>query len=481
MRRACFVETRESREADLTLTKIAAHLTNSIQAIETERSQALQLEIEAVMKSKISEICLIIGNIGAGKSTFMMRFFSDVLPNELRRLCVLTRVDLADYTGDEKTIQRWLAERLRDSLEDAMFGDRQPSYEDFQGIFFRVYKRWSEGTFRHLYETDKNQFKIQFGTYVEARRQEQPDDYVIGLMRHAIAGRRLLPCLIFDNTDQFPLEIQEKVFQFAIALRNACLSFISIPITDRSIWRLSKSGSFQSYISRSFYLPTPAAKEVLARRIGYIRTKLEKGDGASKTYFSSRGIRVSIPNLNAFVNVIEDAFVRNEALSGLVGRLSNFNIRRMLVLAQKTITSPTFQVDDLIRIYVDTRRHAFDYRRTVRAMITGDYDRHTNQTNDFIQNIFWTDGQRPVSPLLIASILQFLLALRASAGDDVDRGYISLSELVDSSNLAGSMRGTSGMLSIRCCLYRLIEPFEPNTMPSRRDKTRRNALRRSPP
>ena len=205
MRRSCFVETRESREADATLSKIASHLTNTIKTIETERSYALQTEIETVISSQTAEVCLIVGNKGAGKSTFIARFFSDVLPKDLQRSCVVASIDLADYTRDEKTIQRWLAERLCDSLEDAIFRDEQPTYEDYQGMFFRVYKRWSEGTHRHLYETDKNQFKMVFGDYVEKKREEQPDEYVVGLMRHAVAGRRRLPCLVFDNTDQFPL------------------------------------------------------------------------------------------------------------------------------------------------------------------------------------------------------------------------------------------------------------------------------------
>ena len=244
-------------------------------------------------------------------------------------------------------------------------------------------------------------------------------------MRHAVAGRSRLPCLVFDNTDQFPLEMQEKVFQFAIGLKNASLSFIVIPITDRSIWRLSKVGAFQSYVSRTFYLPSPAAKEVLARRITYIRTKLD-GGGQSGNYFSTKGIKISIRNLNSFVNILEDAFVRNETISGLIGRLANFDIRRMLLLAQRTITSPTFQVDDLIRIYMDTSRRPVDFRRALRAMILGDYDRHTNETNDFIQNIFWTDGNRPTSPLLGGSILAILASIRTAAGRDIDKAYISL-------------------------------------------------------
>ena len=91
----------------------------------------------------------------------------------------------------------------------------------------------------------------------------------------------------------------------------------------------------------------------------------------SGSYFSSKGIRISISNLNAFVQVLEEAFVGDEHLSGLIGRLSNFDIRRMLILAQRTICSPAFRVDDLIRVYVDKMNRGFDPKRAMRAMILG--------------------------------------------------------------------------------------------------------------
>jgi hypothetical protein len=382
-RKVCFVETRESREADTTLVKIATHLTNIIWALETERGRALQNEIEGVIETGVSEICLIVGNKGAGKSTFIYRFFLDVLPASLQRSCVVPTFNLADFTGDSQTVQSWLSERLRDRLEEAIFSDRQPDYDDYVGMFFRVYQRWSEGTQKHLYETNKTQFKIDFGKYVESRRETRPDEYVQGLMRHTVASRKRLPCIVFDNADQFPKEIQDAVFQYAVSLKNSCLSFIIVPITDRSMWRLSKSGVFQSYVSRTFYLPTRAAKEVLARRITYVRTKLEQDESISGTYFSSKGIRISIKNLAAFVSILEDAFVRNDSLSRLIGRLSNFDIRRMLILARNTITSPTFQVEHLIKVYVDSTSRAFDFKRALRAMILGEYDRHSNEANDF--------------------------------------------------------------------------------------------------
>jgi hypothetical protein len=463
MRKTCFVETGESRAADATLGKIASHLVNSIQVLESESSEALRDEIAGVVASKQSEICLIVGNKGAGKSTFVKRFFEDVLPDDLKNSCVTAVVDLADFTGDESALQRWLSEELRDKLEDAIFSERKATYEDYMGMFFRTYKRWSEATYRDLYATNKTEFKIKFGEYVEKRRDDAPDDYAIGLMRHTAVSRVKLPCVIFDNTDQHLSKIQEAVFQYAVSLRNGCVCFLLVPITDRSIWRLSKSGAFQSYSSRTFFLPVPPAKEILAKRISFIESKLSGDPAISGSYFSSKGIRISISNLNAFVQVLEEAFVKDEHLSGLIGRLSNFDIRRMLILAQRTICSPAFRVDDLIRVYVDKKNRGFDPKRAMRAMILGDYDRHVDRSSEFVMNVFLTEGNRPHSPILVLAILEVLAGIKNQAGTDPATGYATISSLIDYFEPCrvepDDVRSATKSLLIR----RLVEPLEPDS------------------
>jgi hypothetical protein len=55
------------------------------------------------------------------------------------------------------------------------------------------------------------------------------------------------------------------VYQLAHSYESAAVVFNVVPITDRTVWRLSKDGALQSYTSRSFYLPVPEAKEIIAR------------------------------------------------------------------------------------------------------------------------------------------------------------------------------------------------------------------------
>jgi hypothetical protein len=219
----CFVESTESRKADLELQKIVQKVLNNVAAITTSHGGALQAEIERTLTSQRSETVLLIGNKGSGKSTFIDRFFDQVLPLSVREKCVVARVDLGDYHGDPSAIVGWAILRLRDALEFGVCANDPPSYDDLQGIFFKEYQRWMTGARKPLYEKSKEEFKIQFGAHMEERRERYPDEYVRMLLDWASRGQRRLPCLIFDNTDQFPVEVQDAVYQLAHSLESASL------------------------------------------------------------------------------------------------------------------------------------------------------------------------------------------------------------------------------------------------------------------
>lgn len=96
----CFVETRESDFADERLARIAEDISDRIVSLESGRGSALQELISRAQTMQRNEFVLIVGTKGAGKSTFITRFFDNVLPAKIARHCVVTRVDLRDSPGD---------------------------------------------------------------------------------------------------------------------------------------------------------------------------------------------------------------------------------------------------------------------------------------------------------------------------------------------------------------------------------------------
>lgn len=463
MMQACFVETAESRHADSELQKIVQNVINSIASIDTAEGSALRDEIQRTIASNLSQTVLLIGNKGSGKSTFIDRFFNQILPLSIRQHCSIARVDLATYSGRSDGVVDWSMRNLRDLMEKQVCSNDPPSYDDLQGIFWGEYQRWRDGPKKPLYESNKEQFKIAFGDHMEERREKQPEEYVRLLMARSAAGLKKLPCIVFDNTDQFPIEVQDQIYQLAHSLESAASVFVLVPITDRTVWRLSKAGALQSYTSKSFYLPVPEAKEILSRRVRFVRDKINVEKVSNSAYFSKRGFTVSIDDLSMFAEAVERIFVESDYVSGLIGRLGNFDIRRMLRLSERIFVSPEIKIDDILKSHYGGPSLAANKYRTHRALIKGEYDRFSETENEYVCNLFLTDPRKPTSPLLALYILWVLRQRAVTVRlDQVESRHWLVSELCDFFEGCGIAPELTIWITGRLFDRRLVETLDPN-------------------
>jgi hypothetical protein len=272
------------------------------------------------------------------------------------------------------------------------------------------YDRWRYGERKYLYERDKTAFKEQFGDWIANIVRDEPYEYTIRLLQSAVLGQGRMPCLIFDNTDHFPQPFQEAVFQFAQGIHRSVFSFVICPITDHTVWRLSKAGPFQSYDTRAFYLPVPSTKEVLSKRVSFLKEKIGAEKRAdSGRYFLDRGIRLTVSNLEAFATTVEAVFVEEEYIGRVVGWLSNHDIRRSLRVAERIITSPILKTDTLFKAYVIGKAARPGRREIEKALFVGDYDAFKQNQSEFVLNLFEVQPDAMTSPLLRVSLLRLLM------------------------------------------------------------------------
>jgi len=426
----CFVESKESREADVSLEKISSTLINRLESMSSESGIELVERLENAVDSQNGEFVLIIGNKGAGKSTFIIRFFRQILSKNLLERCVVLSVDVGKSTGHKDSIVPWLDKQLLDALEVTLFSNGRATYEQLQGIFYSEYQRWRDGPHKILYESNKVAFKEKFGDHLEQMRRDDPHTYIVSLLSDVISNRKKMPCLVFDNTDHFDEPFQEKVFQYAQSIFRRIFCFIICPITDRTIWQLSKHGPFQSYETTSFFLPVPAMKEVLAKRVNFIKDKAGDDDDIErKEYFLSKGIRLNIKDIKAFAACIEEVFIGNEGQSRIIGGLANFDIRRSLQLSQQIMTSPHIKVDELIKFYLSDGSIQINQRQINYALLCGDSNHFSTNSSSLVSGIYQVHGDKITSPLIRLSILRLMLDIDQRG--DPDSSHISLEKIFE--------------------------------------------------
>lgn len=296
-------------------------------------------------------------------------------------------------------------------------------------MFYGEYNRWRNGPHRYLYERDKGAFKEKFGEYVETIRQNNPREYVLGLMRQIAVSWGKVPCIIFDNADHFDVPFQESVFNYANSIYSRSMCLLIIPITDTTSWQLPKQGPLQSFHSESFFLPTPPTELVLQRRIEFIEKKVaEEKPERGRGYFTERGIRLELDNLRAFTASLQKIFLSTGQVAEWIGRLANNDVRRSLHLTREIVSSPHIKVIELVTAFIKKSALEVTLEDIKLAIIRGKYDVYPVATNAFVQNVFHLVGDADTTPLLPLRILEFLRGAWASNPDN-DRRYVSLREI----------------------------------------------------
>lgn len=404
----CFVTTAESHHADDQLAKIAESIVTRIRTLETGTGGELTTLIDRVRTTKRHEFVLVVGTKGAGKSTFVTRFFKSVLPRATAEQCVVVRLDLGTTDGDAEKLFGWLDRALVAECESTLFTDG-PSFAEIEGMFFDEYQRLRKGPWKVLYETDKATFQTRFGDRIEDMRHSTPAEYVQGLIRHIVNSRKSVPVLVFDNADHFDIEFQQRVYQYARSIYERAVCLVLLPITDRTSWQLSKHGALQSFEHEALFLPTPPTGDIIRKRIEFIdrRIEMERERGTDR-YFTSRGIGLDIRDITAFTRSLQAVFLQTSDVSRWIGDLANHDVRRTLNLAKVLIASPHLRVDDLVSAYLAGSALDLAKWRVVKALVRGHYDIYPSGQQDYVQNIFAMNGDLATTPLLGVRILQLL-------------------------------------------------------------------------
>ncbi|HID9885439.1 cold shock domain-containing protein [Serratia nevei] len=463
----CFVESNESRIADYSLEKITTSILNNLpkekNKVELELSELIQGNVQARLPADSDMSVFIVGPTGSGKTTYISRFFSKILPTSTRENCLTLNINCLDATGDDTTTTTWISEKIISLLEHDLFNEGYPEYSDLQGMYFSYYKRMSSGYLKKIYESDRHSFDIKFSEFLEKEVRTNREGYLESLLHFAVHNRKKLPIIVVDNTDEFSLDFKIKIFQFCNAYRRKIkYCMLMFPVTDKSAWSFSKTDIFTIHQSRSFFLPTPSPREVFRKRIDFLNKKLVTANAVEKReYLTSKGIRIELKDVKKFAQVLDDVFVENSFTAKTLGELTNYNIRSIMNLSKRIITSPVMRIEDLITTYLTTE--PINYSKFIDALIRGDYEAYRVSTGDDfgVISTFKVNSSKIHSPLLILRILSLLKVIKLT-GRDVEERHCTVQSIVQYFETLGV-----DSVDIQRCLtelvsLRLIEPYDPS-------------------
>ncbi len=466
----CFVETRESRIADFSLEKMTTKILGNIippgKDVELELSKLIETNI-GIEESDYDtgQTIFIVGPTGSGKTTFLERFFNRTLPTIVKKRCIVLGINALDATGRDDTALEWLTESLIESLEKQLYDDGIPNWEQLLGLYHSEYERRAKGVDAYLYKRDKEEFKEKFSQFLADMVEKDREGYLRRILKDSVDNRKMLPIVVIDNTDEFSSDFKEKLFQFSQSIRrHAKHCMLIFPVTDKSAWAFSKTDIYGIYKSKSFFLPTPSPREVFRKRIDFLKNKIESIENTSDKkekgdYFSSRGMRISISDIRGFAHVVESVFIDHDYTSKTIGELTNYNIRRTLLLSQRVLTSPALDIDELLKSYMKGEMTDISFTKFMDALMKGDHELYKQNDNHEIYPVFQIHGEYGHSPLLSLRILSLLDNIYSS-GRNVEDKHINIESITSYFDALGCSETALDITLNSMLDASLIEPFD---------------------
>jgi hypothetical protein len=371
---------------------------------------------------------LLVGNVGAGKSTFVHRFIRSTRNDHRatsRHVCVVT--DLIDQVqifvepgrGEEQKLADTVLEKLAESFQDKL-DPYEPAV--LRGCFEIEVGRFKR-QMRSLAERDLQQYAIEEDRHILELSKDKYK-HLIGYLKYA-RKKKYKPWIVLDNVDRGSDSYQEFVYAFAhrLSADTGCVTFITL--REDTFLEAQEAGFLDVRSSDIiFRIPAPEFRQVVSRRRKYV-DRLIANNALPKPFKSHLRL---IDTLNWHLSRLvlsDDDFVRY-----IITTFSLGNIRYGLSMLRRYYTSCHCTFHELFRDLpvggvnpdtseLETRK---EHNRFMQALMLGNSWSYREDASDLF-NIFSVDPLEHTSHFLMLRVLSYLNLGRNTQASRISVSY----------------------------------------------------------
>ncbi len=433
MLKECYVLENESKETSITLRScLSDSLADlSFKKIEQDEEHAgvfhmdFYKHMESVREAPPDPIiCLLLGKIGSGKTTFIFRFFNIVLDEEERKRVKWFYVDFRNAPVEEESIRSYILKSILDE--------------------FRI-------KYGELLDDILGKLKIKT---VEPKIED------ISRLFLMLKYENYVPSLVIDNVDQHRVKssiFHEKVFLEANNLTKVLRTITIMTLREESFYRSSTGGVFNAYYIDQYHIFPPDLRKMLLKRLDYILRKLELPKDEMEKWFNiSANFERQIDKIRDFLKIIKDTVEAraNRSVSKFVSKTSGGNMRRALELFANFLVSGNTKIREILDTYHREGSYIIAEHQFIRSIILGNY-RYYSKNSSYLMNIFDLNIDLTKSHFLKLKILNYAedkMAVDSPYGG----GYISINKVIEeASNISISHKAMEDSI-LQLAKYGLI-------------------------
>lgn len=411
---------------------------NELLPVTTSRTAApsitKEVQVFADNPSFFSRVQLVVGSVGAGKSTFVRRYFRRLMSQQARdktRWAFINFNALPTAVSDEK-LHEWVAQNFVQSFS-ALNNFDVDDLDEIEKLFAVELNKFERGPNKPLSTLDPVEFARKRAVLLESLAAN-PVELARSIARLFSGEKKLGIVCVFDNVDKRSRDQQLGIFQTAQWFKELTRSLVLVNLRDSTFEAHRDEPPLDAFANAiNFYVRAPRFNQVIKKRLELVLEVLPNDLAPRQHYTLSSGYKISYPTsklgeflLSIYISLFDSRSVQiASCLEALVAK----DVRRALGMFADVLVSPHIPANLLTGVALGSGFNRLPEYRVIRALMRGRY-RYFNAQSQYVRNVLSLPPEcaRP-SNFLIADILEYLIRHRKERIDFTQEGYATIGTL----------------------------------------------------
>lgn len=281
-----------------------------------------------------NQMLLIVGSVGAGKSTFVDYLSQVALPKDIRDQSVWVRIDLNAAPLDLSTAYDWIDKAIISGLQQ-VFSDIDFDELDFlMRVFSIEIKAEVKGPLA-LLDKDSQEYKVRLSDLLSSLLKNTRAKAQAFARYFSTAGNRLL-VIVLDNCDKRNTEEQLTMFQVANWIQSEYRCLTILPIRDVTYDLHRDTPPLDTALKNHiFRIEPPPFHEVLAQRVRLALQSMgsDNNDARPLSYTLPNSIRVTYKAKDQslfLVSIMRSLYAHDKLVRQIITGIAGRDVRRAL-------------------------------------------------------------------------------------------------------------------------------------------------------
>ena len=377
-----------------------------------------------------NEICLLIGSVGSGKSTFTDYLRLEALPNDIMKNTEWINLNLNKAPLSRDLIYKWVLARATEAIQEKNpnidFSDISVLRKIYSSQLAKVEKGKAA-----LYSKDSERYADVIFTEIDRLQRDEAATF-LGIINLLFPGSKKILVIVLDNCDKRNREDQLLMFEVAAWLKSEFPVMVFLPLRDTTYDQFRSEPPLDTVIKDLvFRIDPPLLEKVIYARLNYALREIAIQNGKFIFYLPN-GMKVecSRTEVGDYLKSMISSLFQDQLFKRIIIGLAGRNIRRGLEILLDFCKSGHIGVDEILRIRTSSGDYKLPNHVITKILLKGKR-RYYSDTESNIKNLFSSDeGDSLPDPFARISILQWLSDNKKVAGPNRVIGFHKVSHVI---------------------------------------------------